>query len=182
MRAPLRWSLAAAAGLAVAVSWLPDDETDAVVQAPVRATGTRLPTPPPLPLPLHSAPPSRAVQAPEAGMAAVASTAADPRSDWPALSGAARRAWLPRPAPAPPAPASAAASEPPPPPAFPYQWFGQMEVEGQTRLFIASPQRVWAVFPGEVLDQKWRIDGVSAGRLQLTWLATGAAVTLAARP
>lgn len=134
MRAALRWSLAAAAGLAVAVSWLPDDETEAVVQAPVRATGTRLPTPPPLPLPLHSAP------------------------------------------------ASAAASEPPPPPAFPYQWFGQMEVEGQTRLFIASPQRVWAVFPGEVLEQKWRIDGVSAGRLQLTWLATGAAVTLAARP
>jgi hypothetical protein len=70
---------------------------------------------------------------------------------------------------------------PAPPPPFAYQWLGQLEEDGQVRVFLAGPQRTLAVAYGEVVEQRWRVEGVAAGRLQLTWLPTGATVFVAGR-
>lgn len=103
------------------------------------------------------------------------------RGDWPALSDAARRAWLPPPPPPPPPAPPPAAPGPPPTPAFPYQWIGQIEDEHGPQLFLAGPHRTLAVRVGEEIDRRWRVDSAASGRLQLTWLATGAVVQVVAR-
>lgn len=103
------------------------------------------------------------------------------RGDWPALTDAARRAWLPPPPPPPPPAPPPTAPIPPPTPAFPYQWIGQIEDEHGPQLFLAGPHRTLAVRVGEEIDRRWRVDSVASGRLQLTWLATGAVVQVVAR-
>ncbi len=173
MRPALRWALALAASGTLAVSWLPD-EPDVVV-ASASSHAAPVPGATPAPRPLVAA----AATAPVPASSAVSPVL---RGSWPSLSGAARSAWLPAAAPPPPPPAAPASVPEAPPPPFPYQWIGQVEEDGSTRIFLAGPQRLWVVVPGEVLDERWRVEGIDAGRLQLTWLATGAGITVAARP
>lgn len=175
--------LLGSAGAAVAVSWLPDDAETAGVQPVDRVARA---TPPAAPLagralaPQAPSPPAANAAAP--ATEAMATTA--PRAAWPALTATARQAWSPPPAPPPPPPPPpppVVVPPPAPPPAFPYQWLGQVEQEGRLLVFLAGPQRTLAVAAGEVLDQRWRVDGANAGRLLLTWLPTHTAVTVAAR-
>jgi hypothetical protein len=102
--------------------------------------------------------------------------------NWPAPSSAAQAAWAAPAAPPPPRAAPAPAAEAPKPPPFPYQWLGRLD-DGQqaAQIFLGSPQRSYAVSEGQSPDQQWRIDRVVDGQLQVTWLATGETVTVAAR-
>lgn len=114
------------------------------------------------------------------------------REPWQPMQPAEQAAWVPplvsplaSPAPRPPPPASPATDEvppPAPPPAFAHQWLGQLIEDGKTRVFLAGPQRTQVLAVGETMADGWRIDGVQDGQLQLTWLATGAAINVAARP
>lgn len=169
MKATLWLLLLGSAGAAVAVAWLPDDAAQGTVQ-PVHRTARSV-------RPADVLAPSMVAPAAVMPITPVQPT----RSAWPALSPSARQAWSPPPAPPPPPPPPVVVPPPAPPPAFPYQWLGQIEEEGRLRVFLAGPQRTLAVSAGEVLDQRWRVDGIDAGRLLLTWLPTHTVVTLAAR-
>lgn len=187
MRPALRWALAGAAVSAAAVSWLPADDSAAladVQRAPPAApagwnaaaqaaaatraappVAARLAATPAAPSTVTSPPPRDTVRAP-----------------WPPLAAAALAAWTPPPSARPLPPPPAASQPAPPPPAFPYRWIGQLEEDGRLRIFVADAQKLWAVGPGEMLGPSWRVDGANADQLQLTWLPTGAAVSVAARP
>jgi len=176
MRPVLRWTLVGAAAAAIGVSWLPDEPEAPVVQA---ARRTSLPAP----LMTAAAATRSATAAPLTSAAVTTDTAPQPaRAAWPDLPPAARKAWVPPPPPAPPPPAPVVVPPPAPPPAFPYQWLGQLEDNGRLQVFLGGPLRTLVVKPGDELDQQWRVDGVDAGRLQITWLATGQAISVAARP
>ncbi len=173
-----RWlwmALGTSSAAAVAVSVLPDPATENV--AAVSGASSRESARDP------ARPPNRAAPSEIPGV--ILPPAA--RAPWPDADPAASRAWAPAPPPAQraatavPQPASAAASAPAAPPPFPYAWIGQLETEGRVQIYLSSPQRLVVAYEGDVLDTRWRIDTVSAGRLQVTWLPTDTAVAVAAR-
>lgn len=82
------------------------------------------------------------------------------------------------PPPPPPAPTASAAATVP---AFPYRWIGRLDDGVSPQALLAGPQRSFGARAGDVLDGRWRIDGIAAAQLQLTWLPTGAAVHLDTR-
>ena len=188
MRPALRWALIAAGCAAGVVAWLPEDEVAVVV--PTRAGATRIKagfaSSAAASAPTTSAAAASADVAPDqsADSAESARSSQASNAGWPPLSRAAQAAWVPLPPPpraqAPAVVASVAAPEPTP--SFPYQWIGEIDEAGQVRVFLVDAQRLWAVAPGETVAPGWRVDTISAGSLQLTWLATGAVVQLAARP
>ena len=153
-----------------AVQPLPADRSAAAVAPPQTGAGARAPA--------DTTPDSKPDATPSATAIALAE-----RTPWPALPPGARAAWLPAPPPPPPPPPSPAPVVPPPapPPAFGYQWLGQIEEDGQVRIFLSNAQRTLAPVLGEVIDQRWRLDAITAERLQLTWLPTGATVYVAGR-
>lgn len=193
MRPALLWAAAVTVVATVVVSWLPDEQplsapaharSHNTAQSPATrqtSDGPKVTSPGSSVGPL-SAPISAPIFAPPAALLS--------REPWPRIEAAEQAAWTPPAPPAPPArpvrptPASAALETPPPPPppAFTYQWLGQLVEDGQTRLFLAGPQRTEVHAIGDVMPTGWRIDGVQDGQLQLTWMATGATVSLAARP
>jgi hypothetical protein len=190
MRPALRWALIGAAGLAVGVSLLPEDPSPTVppatprrvlpdAQAGGRAAAAVSVAPARGGLQQGASTPQPV--APQASRSGAAQPGT--REPWPALGAGVVSAWVPPPPPAPRA-AAPAASVPAlvPPPAFPYQWLGQLEEDGRVRIFLASARATHAASPGDVLDAQWRVDGIQNGRLQLTWLATQTAVSVASRP
>ena len=199
MRPALLWAAAATVVATVVVSWLPDEQPLAI-PAHARSQHAAEPQPgrdapdasPVAPAATwvvpFSAPLSAPLSAPRSAPF-IASIPANPsalphREPWPRIQAAEQAAWTP---PAPPgraAPPSVAteAPPPPPPPTFAYQWLGQLVEDGRTRLFLAGPQGTEVHAIGDVLPTGWRIDGVQDGQLQLTWMATGATVNVAARP
>ena len=178
MRAALWLLLLISAGAALAVAWLPEDGALGTVQTVDRGARTSIAKAEVARLSpaIAEAPVSPSTFAP--GADAPAPTA---RSAWPAISPQARQAWTPPPPPPAAPPPPVVVPPPAPPPAFPYQWLGQIEQEGELRFFIAGPQRTLAVRAGDVVDERWHVNGVDAGRLLLTWLPTDTAVTVAAR-
>lgn len=173
MRPALRWALVGAACATAAVAMLPEDEAG-VVTAPARTPGPVAERQPVAPGPPMAPAPAPAPRAAEPAAQAAA---------WPPLSRAALTAWVPPPPPPRPQPAPpAAAPAPAPPPGFPYRWIGQIDEAGQLRVFLVDAQRLIAVAPGETVEPGWRFEGVGAGGLQLTWLATGQVVQVAGAP
>ena len=196
MRAALWLLLMGSTGAALAVGWLQDDVTTSTVQPTDRAARVARPADAAafsVAAPT-AAPPTRTASATAEFATAESARSKSARSEsartesaravWPAISPSARQAWSPPPAPPPPPsppPPPVVVPAPAPPPAFPYQWLGEVEQEGRLLIFLAGPQRTLAVAAGDVLDQRWRVDGADAGRLLLTWLPTHTAVTVAAR-
>ncbi len=172
-----RWlwmALGTSSAAAVAVSVLPDPTTETVA-AVSRASSRESARDP-------ARPPNRAAPGETFGVTLPPAA----RAPWPDADPAASRAWASAPpahraATAAPLPASAAVSAPAAPPPFPYAWIGQLETEGRVQIYLSSPQRLVVAYEGDVLDTRWRIDTVSAGRLQVTWLPTDTAVAVAAR-
>lgn len=77
--------------------------------------------------------------------------------------------------------ATATERSPPTPPPFPYQWIGRLD-DGRVPLaLLANHDSSIGARVGDVLDGHWRIDCISAASLQLTWLPTARAMTVAAR-
>ena len=187
MRPALRWALMGSACAAAVVAWLPEGagDGDAALVLPARARPMSSPISSPISSPVAAVADGAAVArmaSPHTPGLALHNTGAG--SPWPPLSRAAQAAWVPAaPPPRVAAPASAAPlAAPAPPPSFPYQWIGQIDEAGRLRVFLVDARRLWAVAPGETVDPGWRVDGVDANGLQLTWLATGATVQIAAGP
>jgi hypothetical protein len=177
MRPALRWALGIAALLTGAVAWLPEEEPPVLRPSTVARAAPGPAARVPAPLERTG---ERTGERPVADAPSL--TAETP---WPAPTAAALAAWraAPRAVPArPAAPPPPPPAEPAPPPPLPYQWIGQIEEEGRPRFFLADAQALWPVSPGEALATGWRVDGLQAGQLQFTWLATGATVLLPARP
>ena len=98
-------------------------------------------------------------------------TAAD-RAAWPAAGALAVAAWTAPPPPPtpPPAPKPVAVVAPPPQaPTFPYTPIGRLD-DGVPMLLLAGPLRSFGVKAADVIDGRWRVDGVDARGLSLTWL------------
>lgn len=76
--------------------------------------------------------------------------------------------YVPPPPPPPPKPV------PPPPPTappLPYIYLGSyQEPGGRLIIFLTRGERVYSVSPGEVVENTYRVDGVAAGQLSLTYL------------
>ncbi len=189
MRPALWLALFAAAGTALAVSWLTGEDAGPVVGP---ATATASASASNMSRPARAAPAetrARGLSPAAPGMPALApsmrpaAAQAEPqvRAPWPELDTAAAAAWMPPPPPAPPPPAAPAPAPAPPVPPFPYQWLGLLDDGGKVQIFLDSPQRTRVASAGEVLDQRWRIDGVVMGQLQVTWLPTGAALHVGSR-
>lgn len=70
----------------------------------------------------------------------------------------------PRRAAPPPAPAEPSA------PPLPFQYLGSMERGGATVYFLTRGDRTYDVKVGDVLDNTYKVDGVSNGRLMFTYL------------
>lgn len=195
MRPALLWAAAATAVATVVVSGLPDEQPLAM-PAHARSQHAAEPQPPrhaPSATPVapsaagvvpFAEPGSAPLSAPLSAPILANPSALPQREPWPRIQAAEQAAWTPPPPPVRAAPPSVApgAPPPPPPPAFAYQWLGQLVEDGRTRLFLAGPQRTEVHAIGDVLPTGWRIDGVQDGQLQLTWMATGATVNVAARP
>ena len=184
MRAALWLLLMGSTGAALAVGWLQDDVTTSTVQPTDRAARVARPAAPPTRTASATAEFATAESARSESARSESASTESARAVWPAISPSARQAWSPPPAPPPPPsppPPPVVVPAPAPPPAFPYQWLGEVEQEGRLLIFLAGPQRTLAVAAGDVLDQRWRVDGADAGRLRLTWLPTHTAVTVAAR-
>ena len=182
MRPALRWAATATVAATMGAAWLPDDPA---LPAPVtvHAQGLSLP--------------SRALPSPDGDRPSASALPALPappvdiqadRGPWLPLQATELAAWLPptppRPPPPPPRalPAPDEVPAPAPPPAFAYKWLGQLVEDGKTRVFLAGPQRLEVLAVGQTMSEGWRIEGVQDGQLQLTWLATGTTVSVAARP
>lgn len=168
----LWWGLGVAGGLSVLAAAQPDNAPakDVVLAAP-RQQAVR---------PAQTEQTVKPVASASASPAS-AEVAAPGRGAWPPLGREAALAWR-APAPVLPPPAPPPAPLPPaPPPPFPYQWLGQLDDDSGTRYFLAGPQRTLTLKPGDAIDRRWRLEGVRDGRLQLTWLASGAAIELAPR-
>jgi|GWRWMinimDraft_5_1066013.scaffolds.fasta_scaffold25093_1 hypothetical protein len=179
MRPALRWAAAGTVVATIGAAWLPEDPA---LPAAVTAHAQGLPQPSRAPAaPDAGEPPTPVLATPPAPQVAIQAK----RAPWPALRPTEQAAWLPPPPPPPPPralPAPVEVPAPAPPPAFTYKWLGQLVEDGKTRVFLAGPQRMEVLAVGQTLPEGWRIEGVQDGQLQLTWLATGATVSVAARP
>lgn len=80
----------------------------------------------------------------------------------------ASKSWFVPPPPPPPPPVV-----PPPPsaPPLPFTYMGQLrEAPGQEVVFLVKGDRLYTVAIGDVIDGTYRVDGISAGRLDLIYL------------
>lgn len=84
--------------------------------------------------------------------------------------------YVPPPPPPPPKPV------PPPPPTappLPYAFLGSyLGTDGRLIIFLTRGDRVFSVTPGETLENTYRVDGVVAGQLGLTYLPLNIKQTL----
>ena len=73
----------------------------------------------------------------------------------------------------PPAPKPVAKAAPPPAPTAPpapFTFLGRYE-DGNTRvLMLVRDDRIYTVSAGDVIDQTWRVEGLSGGQLTLTYV------------
>ena len=91
----------------------------------------------------------------------------DPRKDL-----FAAKSWYVAP---PPPPVVAYVPPPPAPPAappLPFSYMGKVAEEGQARsiFFLVKGDRLYAVAEGDVIDNIYRVEGISAGQLGLRYL------------
>lgn len=76
--------------------------------------------------------------------------------------------------PPPPPPSTPPKPVPPPPPTappLPYTFLGSYQgPDGNLIIFLTRGERVYSVSPGDILENTYRVDGVAAGQLGLTYL------------
>ena len=65
-------------------------------------------------------------------------------------------------------------------PAFPYKYAGRLDREGgKAEVYLTKGSELLTITAGQVLDAAWRIDSISADRLQVTWVPGGQTSMLA---
>lgn len=75
--------------------------------------------------------------------------------------------------------ASAAAVDPNAPPPLPFQFLGRFVDEGKAAYFLQAGERNVVARPGDLLEERYRFDGVVQGALQFTYLPLNLKQTLA---
>lgn len=93
-------------------------------------------------------------------------------SDVKAINVFERKTWFVAPPPPPPPPPLKPVPPPPPTaPPLPYAFLGSyQEPGGKQIIFLTRGERVYSISLGEVLENTYRVDGVAAGQLSLTYL------------
>ncbi|WP_162888677.1 hypothetical protein [Dechloromonas sp. HYN0024] len=74
-----------------------------------------------------------------------------------------RQSWLPPPLPAPPPPKPVA-------PPLPFQYRGSLLDDGKVTVFLAQQMRQILVKEGDVIDNTYRVDGISPQSVAFTYL------------
>ncbi|MBB5607492.1 MULTISPECIES: hypothetical protein [unclassified Janthinobacterium] len=75
--------------------------------------------------------------------------------------------------------ASPVAADPNAPPPLPFQFLGRFVDEGKAAYFLQAGERNVVARPGDLLDERYRFDGVVQGTLQFTYLPLNQKQTLA---
>lgn len=146
------------AATVVASLWLDDDGGDnsSGVVAEAKADAPRA---------------ERRQAAPE--MLALGALRRQPAADKPDDLFAAKSWYVPPPPPRPgPPPAPTA-------PPLPFAYMGRMVEDGRTTVFLTQQDRNYAAKIGDVLDGTYRVDGIDAGGVTLTYLPLNTQQTLA---
>jgi len=73
----------------------------------------------------------------------------------------------------------AAAADPNAPPPLPFQFLGRFVDEGKAAYFLQAGERNVVARPGDLLEERYRFDGVVQGALQFTYLPLNQKQTLA---
>jgi hypothetical protein len=185
-RRRLLWLLAVLAGIATFVGTRDGNAGDDVLARPV-AHGQAVATQQSGPR-LAAIGSARATQARGAQLAVSLARALDADAkpiDWPSPPEAARRSWEGAPAPS-SAGVQAAGNPPPVPPELPFQWIGLWEqpsagsgVSAPPVAIIAASRGTRLVRTGDVLEDDWKVDGISGDQIQLTYLPLQVRQTLA---
>ena len=75
--------------------------------------------------------------------------------------------------------ASPVAADPNAPPPLPFQFLGRFVDEGKAAYFLQAGERNLVARPGDLLEERYRFDGVVQGALQFTYLPLNQKQTLA---
>jgi len=75
--------------------------------------------------------------------------------------------------------AAPAAADPNAPPPLPFQFLGRFVDEGKAAYFLQAGERNVVARPGDLLEERYRFDGVVQGALQFTYLPLNQKQTLA---
>lgn len=91
------------------------------------------------------------------------------------------RSWFVPPPPPPPAPPVEPAPPPPPSaPPLPFTYLGRFQESPQRLVvFLVRNDRIYAVTEGDVIDNTYRVEGITAGQLALTYLPLNIRQTIA---
>jgi hypothetical protein len=66
------------------------------------------------------------------------------------------------------------APPPPPPPAFPYKYAGTVKhANGASEAFLMRGGELLSIKPGELLEGQWRIEALTAARIEVTYVPAG---------
>lgn len=79
----------------------------------------------------------------------------------------------------PPPPPKALPPPAPTAPSLPFAYMGRMVEEGKTTVFLTRQDRNYAAKVGDTLDGTYRVDGIDAGSVTLTYLPLNMQQTLA---
>lgn len=78
--------------------------------------------------------------------------------------------YVPPPPPPPPPPPRYVPPPPPTAPPLPFSYFGRYEEGGTLIILLVKGERIYTVSAGDVIENTYRVEGLSGGRLQLTYL------------
>lgn len=78
--------------------------------------------------------------------------------------------YVPPPPPPPPPPPKPVPPPPPSAPPMPFSYFGRYEEGGMLIILLVKGERMYTVSEGEVIENTYRVERLSGGRLELTYL------------
>lgn len=84
--------------------------------------------------------------------------------------------------PPPPPPPKPPPPPPPPPtaPPLPFSFMGRYEEDGKRIILLVRGDRIYTVAEGEVIDNVYRVEGLTGGQLELTYLPLNIKQTISA--
>jgi hypothetical protein len=78
--------------------------------------------------------------------------------------------YVPPPPPPPPPPPKPVPPPPPTAPPMPFSYFGRYEEDGTLIILLVKAERIYTVSEGEVIENTYRVERLTGGLLELTYL------------
>lgn len=88
--------------------------------------------------------------------------------------------WYVPPPPPPPRPPPKPLPPPPTAPPMPFSFMGRYEEEGTRIILLVKGERIYTVSEGEVIDNTYRVERLTGGQLELTYLPLNIKQTISA--